>query len=172
MKKILSVFLLFIAYNASAQFEDLVGKFDVHAGYSAPLGKNYPINGGLSINAEPKVWYNEELVFGAKLGFNFLSSPVKEVKRAPLTSIMLVGEKYMGEGDFQFFIGASAGLYLGGQTKKISGVPTGLRAAQAWGIAPRAGIQYGQYRLMAEYNMRKNDAKFLSVLIGYTFGSE
>ena len=110
------------------------------------------------------------MVFGAKLGFNFLSSPVKEVKLAPLTSIMLVGEKYIGEGDAIFFIGASAGLYIGGQTKKISGTPTGLRATQIWGIAPRAGIQYGQYRLMAEYNMRKNQAKFISILIGYNFG--
>lgn len=172
MKKIIFGFCLFSTFSSYAQLEDISGKFDAHVGYSAPLGKNYPINGGISINAEPKVWYNEQLVFGAKLGINFLSSPVKEVIRAPLTSIMLVGEKYMGDGDATFFIGASAGLYLGGQTKKISGVPTGLRAAQVWGIAPRAGIQYGQYRLMAEYNMRKNDAKFISILIGYNFGSQ
>jgi hypothetical protein len=172
MKKILFTFGVFIALNAKAQLEEITGKLDAHIGYSAPLGNNYPISGGPSINIEPKFWYNEQLVFGAKLGLNLLTSPAANVKMAPLTSIMLIGEKYMGDGDVVFFIGASAGLYVGGQTKKISGVPTELRAAQSWGIAPRAGLQYGQYRLLAEYNQRKNQAKFLSLLIGYTFGGE
>jgi membrane-associated protease RseP (regulator of RpoE activity) len=174
MKLLLSLFFCVITIAGYAQSEGFDAKIDVHAGYSMPLGQNYPINGGPSIGFEPKFWYNEELVIGAKLGLNFLQSPVKEVKLAPLANVVLVGEKYFGseDGAALFFVGASAGLYSGGQIKKINGVPTDLRPARSFALAPRAGIQFGPYRLMAEYHSRKSQSKFISIMLGYTFGDE
>jgi hypothetical protein len=168
MKNLTILAFVLISFASKAQLEDISTKLDGHVGYSAPLGNNYPISGGPNINVEPKFWYNEQIVVGAKLGVSFLKAPTSGVKLVPLTSIMLVGEKYMGEGDLTFFVGASAGLYLGGNIKNSGST---ARAAQQWGLAPRAGLQFGQYRLMVEYNIRKTAAKFLSFNIGYTFGS-
>ncbi|MES2797167.1 MAG: hypothetical protein V4683_14445 [Bacteroidota bacterium] len=170
MKKVLFLFALIMSFETKAQFEGFDGRMDVHAGYAMPLGNNYPINGGIAIGAEPKFWYNESLVFGGKLGFNFLGSPAEGVKLAPLTTIVLLGEKYFGEGDALFFAGASAGVYAGGQTKKIYGAPTQLKAPKIFGYAPRGGIQFGPYRLMAELHVRKNQSRFVSIMLGYTFG--
>jgi hypothetical protein len=173
MKIFALLIFCFFAITASAQLEDLTGKLDAHIGYASKIGNSFPIGSGPAFNIEPKVWYNEELVFGAKLGLNFLSSPVSNQTLAPLANVMLVGEKYFGEGDLLFFVGGSAGLYVGGQTKKINGVKiTNTKASQQWGLAPRAGLQFGQYRLMAEYNMRKGLGKFLTIMIGYNFGSQ
>lgn len=170
MKTIVCFFLILVSTRAFSQLEDLSYKFDVHAGYALPMGSNFPINGGLALNAEPKFYYNENLVIGGKLGFNFLNSPSSNVKLAPLSTFVLVGEKYTDEADIRFFYGGSAGLYMGGQTKTIDGKSTGLRAKKIFGYAPRAGVQFGPYRLMAEYHIRKNEAKFLTLMLGYSFG--
>lgn len=174
MKFFLCSIFIFGSFICQAQSDGFDAKIDLHAGYSMPLGQDYPINGGFSLDFEPKFWYNEELVFGAKLGLNLLQSPVKEVKLGPLANITLVGEKYIGDedGDFLFFVGASAGLYSGGQTKKINGTPTDLRPIRTFGIAPRAGIQFGPYRLLAEYHHRKTQSKFITIMLGYTFGDD
>ncbi len=179
MKKLLFISLILASLQSFGQLEDIVGKMDIHAGYSFPLGKNYPIKGGISIDAEPKFWYNESLVFGAKIGMNFLQSPASDATLAPITNLALVGEKYSGEGDAVFFYGASAGGYFGGHIRKYQGVPTGSPGFKFFGIAPRAGIQFGQYRLMAEYHLRfkqfkvtQDVPKFATLSIGYTFGGE
>ncbi len=172
MKKLLFFCLLFNQFSGYCQFDNFYSKFDGHVGYSLPLGQNYPINGGFSVSGEPKFWYNDEFVFGAKLGFNFLTSPAEGVKLRPITNMVLVAEKYkwFQEGvETGFFYGASGGLYSGGQTSKVNGQPTGLKAPKTIGLAPRAGIQYGAYRIMAEYHMRKNLAKFVTISIGYTW---
>jgi hypothetical protein len=150
----------------------IAGKLDGHVGYSVPLGKNYPINGGPALSLEPKFWFNDEIVVGAKLGVNLLASPVQDVRNAPLANLMLVGEKYQGEEDFVLFYGAAVGVHMGGHIKKISGVPTDLRAPRYLGLSPRAGVQFGQYRLMGELHLRQKQAKFVSIMIGYTLGSE
>jgi hypothetical protein len=170
MKKLLILLFTIASFSGQAQFENYYSKFDVHAGYSLPLGRFYPINGGFCIDAEPKFWYNDYLVFGGKFGFNFLTSPVESVKLQPLTTIALLGEKYKGDKDFAYFYGASVGLYSGGQTRRIAGTgPTGLKSPKALGLAPRAGIQFGNYKLLAEYHMRKDQVKFISIMLGYTW---
>jgi hypothetical protein len=172
MKAFLCFCLIAISSSAYAQLDNLFYKFDAHAGYALPLGSGYPINGGFAINAEPKVYYNKNLVLGGKIGFNFLNSPASNVKLAPLSTFVLVGEKYTEEDELRFFYGASAGLYMGGQTKTVDGKPTGLRAKKILGLAPRAGVQFGPYRVMAEYHIRKNEAKFVSIMLGYAFRDE
>ena len=172
MKNIVAFCLIFLSTNAIAQLDNLFYKFDAHAGYSLPLGSGYPINGGFAINAEPKVYYNKFIVIGGKVGFNFLNSPASNVKLAPLSTFVLVGEKYTDEADLRFFYGGSAGLYMGGQFKTVDGKPTGLRAKKILGLAPRAGIQFGPYRVMAEYHIRKKEAKFVSIMLGYAFRDE
>ncbi len=172
MNKILFGSLFFLSFTSLAQFDQFYSKFDAHIGYSLPLGKNYPINGGIAIDAEPKLWYNDEFVFGAKVGFNFLTSPAEGVKLKPLTTMALIVEKYMWFEDgkeFNYYFGASAGVYSGGQTGKVNGMPTGLKSPKALGLAPRVGVQFGSNRIVAEYHMRKNDVKFVSLLLGYSF---
>jgi hypothetical protein len=169
MKKILLILFVVSSFACKAQFENFYSKFDAHAGYAFTLGKFYPYKGGISIDVEPKFWYNDFLVFGGKFGFNFLSSPVENVKLQPVTTIALVAEKYQGDKDLSFFYGASAGLYSGSQESKVNGKPTGIKSPKGLGLAPRAGIQFGNYKLLAEYHMRKDKVKYLSVMIGYTW---
>jgi hypothetical protein len=173
MRLLLAIlFIFFTNVTAKAQIKDLLrGSLDLHAGYSAPLGNNYPINGGFSLGLEPKFWINKEIMGGVKLGTNLLKSPAVDVTLAPLNTLMLVGEKYHGEGDFTFYYGAAAGLYLGGQTKKIGKKPTELPAAKQVGFTPRAGIQFGPLRLMAEYHIRPQQAKFVSIMLGYSINA-
>ena len=108
MRALLCFCLIAISSTAFAQLDNLFYKFDAHAGYALPLGSGYPINGGIAINAEPKVYYNKYLVLGGKLGFNFLNSPASNVKLAPLSTFVLVGEKYTEEDELRFFYGGSA----------------------------------------------------------------
>lgn len=154
--------LLWLSTYVNAQ--DFYGQLDVHGGYSAPLGRNYPVNGGISMGIEPKFWFNDEIAIGAKLGTNFLSSPVKDVKLAPLSTLMLVGEKYMGEEELKVFYGGALGLYMGGHIRK--------KAPKQLGITPRAGLQFGPYRLLGELHMRKQEAKIITISLGYTLGAQ
>ncbi len=172
MKKLLFFCLLLNHFSGFCQFDNFYSKFDGHVGYSMPMGKGYNLSGGLFISAEPKFWYNDEFVFGAKLGFNFLNYPQDDIKLRPVTNIVLVAEKYkwFQEGvDTGYFYGASAGLYSGGQISKTALGPTYAKAPKTIGLAPRAGIQYGAYRILAEYHMRKSDVKFITISIGYTW---
>jgi hypothetical protein len=167
MKKVIIVFFMIISYNSFCQLDNLVGKLDGHIGYSLIFPKDLLYKGGFSVSIEPKVWYNDELVVGAKLGVNLLQTDVEGIRIAPLTNVALVGEYYMPDNGFEYFFGASAGANIGGHIK-----PTDARAPTVLGLAPRAGIQFGQYRLLAEYHLGRQRPKFLSIMVGYYFGAE
>jgi hypothetical protein len=167
---LLAVLMFFVNSQTSAQiFENFSAKIDGHIGAVSPLGKDYPVKGGFAATLEPKFWYNDELVFGFKLSSNFLQSQTSKVKLAPLNNIHLVGEKYfeLNSTNLIPFVGASGGLYTGGQIRKIDGAKTGAKGQNYLGYAIRGGGQLGQLRLLAEYHRSKNKLNFLTFMLGY-----
>jgi hypothetical protein len=168
-KIILPIVFSFLALPLLGQFyKDIATKLDFHAGGSFPITKNYPIKEGFSATIEPKFWYNEKLVFGARLGASYLQSVTPNVRLAPYTNIHLLGEKYFDmPGDIVPFTGVSAGYYFGGNITKVQGVKLESPGVKALGYAVRGGLQLKQVRLLGEYHRSKGQWNYVSVMLGY-----
>lgn len=166
-RNILLFFGLFLATNVMAQFEP---KVDVYAGYAPVVGKNYPVKGGLIGNIEGKLYVRENWLAGIRLGIVGLKSAAANAKNAPTLFIHGIVEKKVELNNFTLFMGGSAGLYKGGQTKKVSGVNTDSPSKSNIGYAPSVAIQYGPYLLKGEYHNRSKESRFFGLMLGYTLG--
>ncbi len=167
LRNILLFTCLVLATTVFGQFEP---KVDVYAGYAPVVGKDYPIKGGLVGSLEGKLYVKENWLAGIRLGLVGLRSAAVNAKNAPTLFIHGVVEKKVELNNFVLFMGGSAGLYKGGQTKKVSGINTDSPSKSNIGYAPSVAIQYGPYLLKGEYHNRSKESRFFGLMIGYTLG--
>lgn len=173
MKKqvVLSLLLLTLtgAIKLHAQNVYKPFKVDLSSGYSSPSSKTGDISGGLNFSLEPKYNITDQIAVGLKGEVALLvsgSSSGNSGQVALLRNTSVTGEYYFTMTKVRPYAGLSLGFYTGTVFDANGKSYTG---DSQFGFAPRAGLQFGHFRLGIEYNLVK-DSNFLSFKIGTTFG--
>lgn len=153
-------------------------KVDVTAGYAHWMdGGTAAISFGLNLSVEPKYNITDNIAAGFKLeGALFFASDDDDASLLTMTSYSLTGEYLFGTGKVRPYLGVAAGLYkptfyltdLEDEIYKFS-------LDNTLGFAPRAGFQFGKFRLGTEFNIVKDnsldiDYSYLTIKMGATIG--
>lgn len=152
-------------------------KVDVTAGYAHLMDAGAAVNFGLNLSVEPKYNITDNIAAGLKVeGALFFTADDVDASLLTITSYSLTGEYLVGTGKVRPYLGLAIGLYkptfyltdLDDEIYKLSFDNT-------LGFAPRAGFQFGKFRLGAEYNIVKDnsldiDYSYLSIKMGVAIG--
>ncbi|CCG99727.1 hypothetical protein FAES_1717 [Fibrella aestuarina BUZ 2] len=174
MKKIVCLTAsLLAALTGFAQSENYRAfKVDITTGYSKSSQSGTGNNGGINFSIEPKYNITDNIAVGVKVEGAVLASAESSgiTALAIVRATQLTGEYYVGESTVRPYVGLGLGLYKGylylsdsDESELIAG------ETSQFGIAPRAGLQIGHFRLGLEYNLVK-DSNYFSLKIGTTIG--
>lgn len=163
MKKLLTIFVLFLFIHTAYSQE--AGKFR----FQMDLGVAAPQDGGIGalVNFEPQVLVTKNLTVGLRMGVAGLAKDVTyysipddyDGELSANTSISGTLNYYLNNGNSRVapYIGAGFGYYalsnIDIEDSDIDEDEVGdLKANFAWAPMIRAGVELGKFRIGAEYN--------------------
>ena len=134
-------------------------KVDFAAGYAIPSGQG--AKGGIVIATEPKYNINDQITVGLKMEAALMAAmevdqttgELKSGSVKALANYSLTGDYFFSANSFRPFAGAGAGLF---SVASVAADSTGAGEAtggQKFGFTPRAGFEFGHFRVALEYNM-------------------
>ena len=172
MKQILFITLLVLT-SVVSNAQSVAYRFfkvDFTTGYSKPAGG---LSGGFNLSVEPKFNLSDHVAVGIKIEGAALATINDaysgDATVAAMTSTLLTGEYYLGTRTVRPYVGAGLGFYRMRAFNTSNDLASFEETGRMLGIAPRAGLQIGHFRLGVEYNLVK-DSNYFSAKLGTTFG--
>ncbi|WP_215225185.1 hypothetical protein [Echinicola shivajiensis] len=187
MKRSLLFVICFITTVLLTQGQGIIGsrkykpfKVDLGINLTFPTESALTTGGGLYV--EPRYGINDHLQVGLQLASNILGegeslfNHKEAIFRAQAISNLSVSSEYQfGQNETRPFIGVLAGMYRRSNYEIVDSadgtIITRYNDKVNFGLAPRAGVIAGKFRLNATYHFTgKTISDFVSIGVGMQFG--
>nr|WP_319400826.1 outer membrane beta-barrel protein [uncultured Carboxylicivirga sp.] len=184
MKKlvlIIAIAVLGIA-QASAQSENYKAfKVDLGMLYGLPSDG---FDAGIGFYVEPKYNLTDNIALGLKMEWAVLGAEESDGLSASISALgsyQVTGDYYFGTNKVRPFVGLGTGIYSMGSVDYTANTLEGTGELSAdygskFGLAPRAGLLLGHFRLGLEYNIITGipselaSRNYMSIKIGFEIG--
>ena len=155
-------------------------KVDFSMGYAMPGGSG--AKGGILFATEPKYALNDHITAGLRIEAAIVARAatsddgqhyVGEVKASG--SYLATADYYFNTNHFRPFVGAGAGIFsTAGATFDDNGDYIGEATSRVFGGTPRAGFEFGHFRMAVEYNVAGKSGtinnNYLGIKLGFFAG--
>ncbi|HLN72372.1 MAG TPA: OmpW family outer membrane protein [Prolixibacteraceae bacterium] len=179
--RIIFVVLFFLSIASYAQ-STLYKPFEVDLGLVFAFPTNNDLKLGAGAYIEPKYNVTDNISVGFKSEVVIISSreilidgDVVEVSATGVTSFLLTGDYYFTTTTIRPFVGLGTGVYILGDIDYVSDAISTAHLGNRFGLAPRAGVVAGHFRLGLEYNIIPGVEKikskdYVGLKIGFEIG--
>jgi hypothetical protein len=154
-------------------------KVDFATGYAIPGGSGS--KGGVLFAIEPKYALNDNITVGIRFE-GAVMARATTVNGQEFTGDVKASGSYLATGDYYFntnkfrpFAGVGVGIYNNASGSFSSGTNTGtIEGGTVFGGAPRAGFEFGHFRMAVEYNLMGKSGtinnNYLGIKLGFFAG--
>lgn len=150
-------------------------KVDLATGYAIPGGEGS--KGGVLFAVEPKYAVNDNITVGLRMEGALTArasvdanGELKEGDVKASASYLLTGDYFFSTNKFRPFAGAGAGLYKLAGVEVTSTTTGDVESGSKFGFAPRAGFEFGHFRMAAEYNVIGKTGEIKNSYMGIKLG--
>lgn len=149
-------------------------KVDLASGYALPSGSGS--KAGVILAVEPKYSVNDQITLGLRFEGALTARAAISADGETMSGDVKASASYLATADYFFtankfrpFAGAGAGLYRLAAVEVESEEGT-VEADSKFGFAPRAGFEYGHFRMAVEYNVAGKTGSINNNYIGFKLG--